>query len=72
MTASVDDDLLAILACPSDDHAPLRRDGDGLICSYCASRFRIDDGIPVMLESEARRLDPEPGAGAHAAGASGR
>jgi uncharacterized protein len=52
-----DDDLLAVLACPSDDHAPLRLDTvDGrpvLVCTWCASRFRIDDGIPVLLADEA-------------------
>ena len=53
----LDADLLALLACPSDDHAPLReatRDGaDVLVCSYCAATYRIDDGIPVLLLDEA-------------------
>ena len=39
----LDADLLELLACPSDDHAPLReetRDGaDVLVCTYCASSF---------------------------------
>ncbi len=51
-------DLLAILACPSADHAPLRlepKDGgvEELVCTYCASRFPIPDGIPVLLADEA-------------------
>jgi uncharacterized protein len=50
-------DLLELLACPSDDHAPLReerRDGaDVLVCTYCASSFPIEDGIPVLLLDEA-------------------
>jgi uncharacterized protein len=50
---SIDHELLELLACPSDDHAPLREDGDELVCSYCASRFRIEDGIPVLLLDEA-------------------
>ena len=50
---SIDPDLLELLACPSDDHAPLRASGDGLVCTSCASRFRIDDGIPVLLCDEA-------------------
>jgi uncharacterized protein YbaR (Trm112 family) len=49
--------LLELLACPSDDHAPLReetRDGaDVLVCTFCASTYRIDDGIPVLLLDEA-------------------
>jgi uncharacterized protein len=53
----LDADLLDLLACPSDDHAPLReetRDGaDVLVCTSCASTFRVDDGIPVLLLDEA-------------------
>lgn len=50
---SLDPDLLALLACPSDDHAPLREDGDALVCTACRSRFPIQDGIPVLLRDEA-------------------
>lgn len=54
---SIDADLLALLACPSDDHAPLReeqRDGaDVLVCTHCASSYPIRDGIPVLLLDEA-------------------
>jgi uncharacterized protein YbaR (Trm112 family) len=46
-------DLLAILACPSADHAPLELTGDELVCTSCASRFPIRDGIPVLLADEA-------------------
>lgn len=49
----VDPELLKLLACPSDDHAPLRPEGEELVCTYCASRFRIEDGIPVLLLDEA-------------------
>jgi uncharacterized protein YbaR (Trm112 family) len=53
----LDPDLLDLLACPSDDHAPLRaerRDGaDVLVCTWCASVFRIEDGVPVLLLDEA-------------------
>ena len=45
----IDATLLGLLACPSDDHAPLREDGDTLVCTVCASRFPIRDGIPVLL-----------------------
>ncbi len=50
-------DLLDLLACPSDDHAPLReqtRDGvEVLVCTFCESSYPIDDGIPVLLLDEA-------------------
>lgn len=49
--------LLEMLACPSDDHAPLEeetRDGAAvLVCTFCRSAFPIDDGIPVLLLDEA-------------------
>jgi uncharacterized protein YbaR (Trm112 family) len=72
---SVAADLLAILACPSPDHAPLRLEpnaatgAEELVCNYCASRFPIRDGIPVLLADEAvpgpnglgnPAADPEP------------
>ncbi|WAX56103.1 hypothetical protein M6B22_16390 [Jatrophihabitans cynanchi] len=50
---SIDPELLTLLACPSEDHAPLREDGDSLVCTFCRSRFPIDDGIPVLLIDEA-------------------
>ncbi|HZZ97534.1 MAG TPA: Trm112 family protein [Jatrophihabitantaceae bacterium] len=50
---SIDPELLELLACPSDDHAPLRAEPDALVCTYCGSSFRIDDGIPVLLLDEA-------------------
>lgn len=53
----IDPALLEMLACPSDDHAPLReehRDGaDVLVCTYCLSSYPIEDGIPVLLLDEA-------------------
>jgi uncharacterized protein len=50
----IDAGLLDLLACPSDDHAPLREAGDTLICTFCATSYPIDaDGIPVLLRDEA-------------------
>ena len=50
-------ELVAILACPSPDHAPLLLDtssgSEELVCSFCASRFPVRDGIPVLLADEA-------------------
>lgn len=57
MSEPVDDELLALLACPSDDHAPLTRGGTAdapeLVCTVCASRFPVRDGIPVLLADDA-------------------
>ena len=52
----IDSELLQLLACPSDDHAPLReepRTVQSLVCTYCGSVFPIHDGIPVLLLDEA-------------------
>jgi uncharacterized protein YbaR (Trm112 family) len=66
----LDPELLDLLACPSDDHAPLReetRDGaEVLVCTYCASVFRIEDGVPVLLLDEALPGPAGPGNPANA------
>jgi uncharacterized protein len=53
----IDATLLELLACPSDDHAPLREESRGgddvLVCTFCASSFPIRDGIPVLLLDDA-------------------
>jgi len=53
----IDEDLLEILACPSEDHAPLRLEvheaAELLVCTVCLSSFPIEDGIPVLLLDEA-------------------
>jgi uncharacterized protein YbaR (Trm112 family) len=50
-------DLLELLACPSEDHAPLREEirvgVDVLVCTFCESSYPITDGIPVLLLDEA-------------------
>ena len=48
----VSEDLLALLVCPMGK-APLRREGDTLVCSRCGPRFAIKDDIPNMLIEEA-------------------
>ncbi|HJQ44474.1 MAG TPA: Trm112 family protein [Jatrophihabitantaceae bacterium] len=54
---TLDADLLALLACPSDDHGPLREEtvdgAETLVCTVCLSRFPIQDGIPVLLRDDA-------------------
>lgn len=56
----MDKRLLDILACPICK-GPLiyRRDRDELICKADRLAYPVRDGIPVMLEEEARKLAPE-------------
>ncbi len=55
---TLDEQLLEILACPSEDHAPLTTgtrsdpDADALTCTVCGREFPIRDGIPVLLLDE--------------------
>jgi uncharacterized protein len=48
----VNEELLALLVCPMGK-APLRREGDTLICTRCGPRFAIKDDIPDMLMEDA-------------------
>lgn len=59
----MDHKLLEILVCPiCKSRLHFDRDAQELICRADQLAFPIRDGIPVMLEDEARRLDqtPEP------------
>ncbi len=53
----IDKKLLSILVCPVSK-APLRYDQEKqeLVCKASGLAYPIRDGIPVMLESEARKL----------------
>ena len=46
------EELLSLLVCPMGK-APLRKEGDVLICTRCGPRFAIKDDIPNMLIEEA-------------------
>jgi uncharacterized protein YbaR (Trm112 family) len=48
----VSEELLSLLVCPMGK-APLRKEGDSLICTRCGPRFAIKDDIPNMLIEEA-------------------
>lgn len=60
MAVNIDARLLDVLACPAEDHAPLRAgsatdpDDDFLTCTACGRSYPVRDGIPVLLLSEAR------------------
>ena len=58
----MDKKLLNILVCPVSK-APLvyNKERQELVCKASRLAYPIRDGIPVMLESEARRLADEDG-----------
>lgn len=53
---SLNSTFLEYLACPAEDHAPLRHDAalESLTCTSCGRVYRIEGGIPVLLLDEAR------------------
>ncbi len=67
MAVALDPQLMEILACPCDAHAPLQPGtatdaaADALTCTHCGRSFPVVDGIPVLLLDEA--ITPEPAAG---------
>jgi uncharacterized protein len=72
VAVELDPHPLDILACPSDDHAPLRvgtpadPDAEALTCTECGLVFPVVDGIAVLLLDEALPpivLPPPAGAG---------
>jgi hypothetical protein len=54
---SIDPALLEILACPKCK-AKVELEEDRLICVECGRRYRIEDGIPIMLVDEAEPPPP--------------
>ncbi|MCP5160582.1 MAG: Trm112 family protein [Hahellaceae bacterium] len=53
----MDKKLLAVLACPiCKGEVKYNRDAQELVCRADGVAFPIRDGIPVMLEQEARTL----------------
>jgi uncharacterized protein YbaR (Trm112 family) len=56
----MDKNLLDILVCPiCKGELVYRREQQELICKFDRLVYPIRDGIPVMLENEARKLSPE-------------
>jgi uncharacterized protein YbaR (Trm112 family) len=56
----MDTKLLDILACPVCKGAlQYSRSQQVLVCRADRLAYPVRDGIPVMLEDEARRLEPE-------------
>jgi len=59
--SSLPKDLLDILACPQC-RGPLEVEAASLRCDTCRLRYRVEQGIPVMLIHEAESLGPKPAA----------
>jgi uncharacterized protein YbaR (Trm112 family) len=56
----IDTRLLDILACPAcKGPLVLEREAQVLVCRFDRLAYPIRDGIPVMLENEARVLTPD-------------
>lgn len=56
----IDKKLLSILVCPvSKGELEYRPEQQELVCWQSGLAYPIRDGIPVMLESEARQLSDE-------------
>jgi uncharacterized protein YbaR (Trm112 family) len=49
----LNEELLALIACPIGK-APLRLEGETLVCTRCGPRFLIKDEIPDMLIEHAQ------------------
>ena len=57
---SVDPRLLEILVCPlCKGKLVYRKEAAELVCKADRLAFPVKDGIPVMLEDEARKLPPQ-------------
>ena len=53
--------LLEILCCPAEPegqacHGDLEERPEGLLCRKCGLLYPVEEGIPVLLQSDARRL----------------
>jgi hypothetical protein len=54
---TLDPSLLEILACP-ECKTRVELKADRLVCVRCGRRYRIEDGIPIMLVDEAEPAPP--------------
>ncbi|MGD9548043.1 MAG: Trm112 family protein [Candidatus Krumholzibacteriia bacterium] len=60
----LDPKLLEILACPACRQPVTPDEAHAwLYCRKCAVRYRVEDGIPIMLVEEAEKWDPARGQG---------
>lgn len=64
----IDETLLAILACPVCK-APLRLEGERLLCTKTQVAYPIEDDIPILLAERAEPVHPDDSSQAHATSA---
>ena len=57
----MDEKLLGILACPVC-RAPLRVEGEALVCTKAQVRYPVEEGIPILLAERAEPQHPEEAA----------
>ncbi len=58
--SAVDPKLLEILVCPlCKGKLVYRKEANELVCKPDRLAYPVQDGIPVMLEEDARKLPPE-------------
>lgn len=56
----MDKQLLSMLVCPlCKGKLKLDKDAQELLCTFDGLAFPVRDGVPVMLEGEARRMSEE-------------
>lgn len=56
----MDKQLLAMLVCPMcQGKLKLDNEAQEMLCTFDGLAFPIRDGVPVMLEGEARRMSEE-------------
>jgi len=59
VSSAIDPRLLEILVCPLCKGPLVYRKAEGeLVCRPDRLAYPVKDGIPVMLEDDARKLDP--------------
>lgn len=57
MDKKIDEKLLSIMACPKcRGDIELTESGDFVFCSPCSLKYRVEEGIPVMLLDESEDL----------------
>lgn len=56
----MDKQLLAMLVCPvCQGKLKLEKEAAELLCTFDGLAFPIQDGVPVMLDTEARKMSEE-------------
>lgn len=56
----MDKQLTAMLVCPNcKGHLKLDKEAQELLCTFDGLAFPVRDGVPVMLEQEARKMSEE-------------